>query len=95
MASLELAAPRVQRTVDPAVSKRFLMIINDAPYGSERPYNALRLALNLVKREGASVRLFLMGDGVLCARRGQKPPTGFYNVELMVRSLARRGEVAT
>jgi uncharacterized protein involved in oxidation of intracellular sulfur len=73
----------------------YLFIINDAPYGSERPYNALRLALNLAKRPKASVHVFLMGDGVLCARRGQKPPSGYYNLELMLRSLARRGEVAT
>jgi len=38
----------------------YLFIINDSPYGSERPYNALRLALNLVKRPDASVRVFLM-----------------------------------
>lgn len=29
--------------------KNYLLIVNDAPYGNERPYNALRLALNLVK----------------------------------------------
>ena len=33
-------------------SKNYLFIINDAPYGNERPYNALRLAMNLLKREG-------------------------------------------
>ncbi len=27
-----------------------LIIINDGPYGNERTYNALRLAMNLVKR---------------------------------------------
>ena len=27
----------------------FFIIINDAPYGIERPYNALRLAIKLVK----------------------------------------------
>ena len=32
----------------------YLYIINDGPYGNERPYNALRLALNLVKREEES-----------------------------------------
>lgn len=42
-----------------------LFIINDGAYGSERPYNALRLALNLVKRSGGVVRVFLTGDGVL------------------------------
>ncbi len=71
-----------------------LLIINDGPYGNERAYNALRLALNLVKRPETAVRIFLIGDGVACARRGQKTPDGFYNVERMLKSLARRGEVA-
>ncbi len=75
--------------------KNYLLIVNDAPYGNERPYNALRLALNLVKRPDVGVRVFLMGDGVLCARQGQKTPDGYYNIERMVKSLAQRGEVAT
>ncbi len=75
--------------------KNYLLIVNDAPYGNERPYNALRLALNLVKRPEASVRVFLMGDGVNCAVRGQKTPDGYYNVERMLQSIARRGAVAT
>jgi len=95
MADLDLAAAGLPTATQPVATKRHLIIINDGPYGSERPYNALRLALNLVKRDQASVRVFLMGDGVQCARRGHKPPAGFYNVESMVRSLARRGEVAT
>jgi uncharacterized protein involved in oxidation of intracellular sulfur len=73
----------------------YLFIINDSPYGNERPYNALRLALNLVKRPDASVRVFLIGDGVNCAIAGQKTPEGYYNVERMLKSLAKRGEVAT
>jgi len=72
----------------------FLVIINDGPYGSERAYNALRLALNLVKRPQVAVRLFLIGDGVGCAHQGQKTPDGYYNVKRMIKSLARRGEVA-
>jgi uncharacterized protein involved in oxidation of intracellular sulfur len=76
-------------------TQNYLFIINDAPYGNERPYNALRLALNLVKRSGVAVRVFMTGDGVLCARKGQKTPDGYYNVERMVKSLARRGQVAT
>jgi uncharacterized protein involved in oxidation of intracellular sulfur len=75
-------------------SPNILVIINDGPYGNERAYNALRLALNVVKRPEAAVRIFLIGDGVACARRGQKTPNGFYNVERMLKSLARRGEVA-
>ena len=73
----------------------YLFIINDSPYGNEHPYNALRLALNLVKREDASVRVFLLGDGVNCAIAGQKTPEGYYNVERMLKPLAKRGEVAT
>lgn len=73
----------------------YLFIINDSPYGNERPYNALRLALNLVKRPDASVRVFLIGDGVNCAIAGQKTPEGYYNVERMLKPLAKRGKVAT
>jgi uncharacterized protein involved in oxidation of intracellular sulfur len=76
-------------------ARNYLFIINDAPYGNERPYNALRLAYNLVKRDGVEVRVFLIGDGVLCARKGQKTPEGYYNIERMIKALASRGKVAT
>lgn len=73
----------------------YLLIINDGPYGNERPYNALRLAMKLAKRPETHVRVFLFGDGVNCAIAGQKTPEGYYNVERMLKSLAKRGEVAT
>lgn len=79
----------------PLTQQRFLITINDGPYGTERAYNALRLALNLSKRPEAAVRVFLVGEGVVCAKKGQKTPDGYYNVERMLKSLARRGEVAT
>ena len=79
----------------PENTRAYLFIINDAPYGNERPYNALRLALDLVKRPEVQVRVFLIGDGVNCAVTGQKTPEGYYNVERMLKSIARRGEVAT
>lgn len=69
-----------------------LFILNDAPYGSERSYNALRLAKALAKRDGESVRIFLMGDAVACAKAGQKVPEGYYNAGDMVRMVG--GEVA-
>jgi len=75
--------------------RTYLFIINDAPYGNERPYNALRLAMNLAKLPDAHVQVFLMGDGVNCAVPGQKTPNGYYNVERMVQSIARQGQVAT
>ncbi len=48
-----------------------LFILNDAPYGTERSYNALRLAGALSKTEGEEVRLFLIGDGASCAKAVQ------------------------
>lgn len=71
-----------------------LIIINDGPYGTERAYNALRLGMNLTKRPEATVRVFLVGDGVVCAKRGQTTPQGYYNVERMLKSITRQGQVA-
>jgi sulfur relay (sulfurtransferase) complex TusBCD TusD component (DsrE family) len=31
-------------------TKSYLFVVNDSPYGNERPYNALRLAMQLAKR---------------------------------------------
>jgi len=63
-----------------------LFILNDAPYGTERCYNALRLAHNLMKQDpGASITVFLMADAVVAARKGQKTPDGYYNMERMLK----------
>ncbi len=70
---------------------RTLFILNDPPYGTERSYNALRLAGSLAKREGQELKIFLMGDAASCAKANQKVPQGYYNVETMLRSPARRG----
>ncbi len=71
-----------------------LFIVNDAPYGNERAYNALRLAGALAGRDGVQVRMFLMADAVGCAKAGQKVPEGYYNVQLMLGKVLRKGEVA-
>jgi len=68
-----------------------LFILNDAPYGTERSYNGLRLAGTLSKAEGEEVRLFLLGDAASCAKSGQKVPEGFYNIQLMLNRVARNG----
>ena len=39
-----------------------LVILNDAPYGSERTYNGLRLAGSLAKQDDVEVKIFLIGD---------------------------------
>jgi uncharacterized protein involved in oxidation of intracellular sulfur len=68
-----------------------LFILNDPPYGTERSYNGLRLAGSLAKRDGEQVRVFLIGDAAACAKGGQKVPQGYYNLEVMLRSVTRRG----
>ncbi len=72
-----------------------LFILNDPPYGTERCYNALRLAHTLVKRDPeAEITVFLMADAVVAARKGQKTPDGYYNMERMLkRVLAGKGRV--
>jgi len=68
-----------------------LYILNDAPYGSERTYNALRLAGAVSKVEGNIVRVFLIGDAAAAANKGQKVPQGFYNAEVMIGNVVRHG----
>lgn len=68
-----------------------LFILNDPPYGTERSYNALRLAGSLAKREGEDVKVFLIGDAASCAKSNQKVPQGYYNVEVMLRGVTKRG----
>ncbi len=65
--------------------RKTLIILNDPPYGTERSYNGLRLANALSKDKNDEVRVFLTGDAVLCGKKGQQPPNGFYNLERMLK----------
>ena len=68
---------------------RTLFILNDAPYGSERSYNGLRLAGSLSKAVGEETKVFLMGDAASCAKGGQKVAEGFYNIQIMLGRVVR------
>lgn len=68
-----------------------LFILHDAPYGTERSYNGLRLALALVKVDEVEIRMFLIGDAVGCAKPGQTTPDGQYNIGRMLKGLTGRG----
>ena len=70
-----------------------LVIVNDQPYGSERPYNALRLANALSKRDDVELRVFLLGDAVACAIAGQQLPEGHYHLDRMLKGLLHRAQV--
>jgi uncharacterized protein involved in oxidation of intracellular sulfur len=71
---------------------KILIIINDAPYGTEKAYNALRLAMNIQKEKAdAEVALFLMADAVGCGLPNQNTPQGYYNIERMLKSVILKG----
>jgi len=71
---------------------KILIIINDAPYGTEKAYNALRMAMTLQKEnEDVNVQIFLLADAVGCAIPNQKTPHGYYNIERMLKSVINKG----
>jgi len=70
---------------------KILLILNDPPYGTERSYNALRLARSLLKKGGEEVRVFLIGDAAACGKSGQKVPQGYYNIGDMLGMIGRAG----
>jgi len=69
-----------------------LFILNDGPYGSEKTFNALRLALNIKEQyeERVAINLFLMSDAVTAAQVNQRPSEG-YNIEQMLDILLAQG----
>jgi uncharacterized protein involved in oxidation of intracellular sulfur len=70
---------------------KVLIIINDAPYGTEKAYNALRLASQIQRDyENAEVSVFLMADAVTCAIPNQNTPNGYYNIERMLKSVVNK-----
>ena len=75
--------------------KKVLILINDAPYGTEKAYNALRMTMQIQKDyEGTAVCVFLMADAVNCALPNQNTPNGYYNIERMLKAvLLKNGKV--
>lgn len=71
---------------------KILFIINDAPYGTEKAYNALRIVMMLQKEQAdVDVRIFLMADAVTCALPDQSTPQGYYNIERMLKAAINKG----
>lgn len=71
---------------------KILMIVNDTPYGSEKIYNALRLAMKLQQEQaGTEIRIFLMADAVTAALPGQTtPPKAFTTSNVYSRPLSAK-----
>ena len=71
---------------------KYLFMINDAPYGTEKAYNAFRLAMQIQKDyPDNEVRIFLMADAATCALPNQNTPNGYYNIERMLKSVILKG----
>ncbi len=71
---------------------KHLIILNEQPYGSEKPYNGLRLAMQIQKDfPGDEVRVFLMADAAACAVKEQVTPNGYYNIERMISAVIQKG----
>lgn len=61
-----------------------LFVLNDYPYQSERDYNALRLATSLAADGENTVRVFLIGDAVHSAVKGEAVPEGRDDIPWML-----------
>jgi hypothetical protein len=72
------------------VGQRVPIVLNDPPYGTERFYERLRLAIALSKRDDVEVRVFLIADAVGYAVAGQKVPEGSATSAVAARSRGRR-----
>lgn len=69
----------------------YLFIVNDSPYGSQRTYNALRLAVSIARSAESQVQIFLFGDGVTAGLGQFSPLNAFYNPQEMLTQGARSG----
>jgi uncharacterized protein involved in oxidation of intracellular sulfur len=74
---------------------KILFQLNEAPYGSDKNYNALRTAIQLQKQNpDIKIWIYLMSDAVTCAVPGQKEKTGQYNIgEMLAKIIQLGGEV--
>ena len=60
----------------------------------ERIWDALRLAEALsCSSAKVGISIFLIGDAVNAARKGQEPAKGFYNIEKMLADLVKVGVI--
>jgi uncharacterized protein involved in oxidation of intracellular sulfur len=72
---------------------KILFLLNDAPYGNDKNYNALRTAIQLQKQDKSiSIFVYLMSDAVMCAAKGQSVEQG-YNISAMLEEILNAGGV--
>ncbi|WP_032092658.1 DsrE/DsrF/TusD sulfur relay family protein [Necropsobacter rosorum] len=72
--------------------QKIVFIVHAAPYGNERFFSALRLALQIQEQHKSAVeiKLFLMSDAVTGGLAGQQPAEG-YHLQQMLEILTAQG----
>jgi uncharacterized protein involved in oxidation of intracellular sulfur len=71
---------------------KFLFVLHDPPYGTERTYNGVRWARQMIEADGNNeVRVFNFADAVISVTAGQKVPNGYYNLSKMTKALIDKG----
>ncbi|WP_439258747.1 DsrE/DsrF/TusD sulfur relay family protein [Lonepinella sp. BR2930] len=72
--------------------QKLLFIFNESPYGTEKTFNGLRFAVNLLEENGKDVEIkaFFFSDSVLAGLAGQNPNDG-YNVQQTLEVLTGLG----
>ena len=71
---------------------KFLFVMHDPPYGTERTYNGMRWARQMLDADGNNeVKVFMFGDAVIAPAAGQKVPNGYYNLAKMITSFTSKG----
>ncbi|MBY6019581.1 DsrE family protein [Halomonas denitrificans] len=70
-----------------------LLVAHDSPYGSEKLYNALRIALAMQEHADQPIqqKLFLMSDAAVAALSGQQTPDLSYHIGQMLEILLAQG----
>ncbi|WP_299798357.1 DsrE/DsrF/TusD sulfur relay family protein [uncultured Shewanella sp.] len=66
--------------------QNILIVAHESPYGSEKLFNALRIAIALKEQETEVIQLkiFLMSDAVYGAVKNQVTPDLSYNIQQML-----------
>jgi uncharacterized protein involved in oxidation of intracellular sulfur len=73
---------------------KFLFVMHDPAYGTERTYNGVRWARQMIDADGNNeVKVFMFGDAVTATADGQKVPNGYYNLAKMIKGFTDKGGV--
>jgi len=71
---------------------KFLFVLHDPPYGTERTYNGIRWARQMLEADGNNeVKVFNFADAVISVTAAQKVPNGYYNLAKMTKGLLDKG----